>query len=105
MMRNEIDVHGKLLQEKIDILKNRFNEFYLTVHKRRQQEIVKYQGRLSVGPGTISTVTAQAKQLKLLSSGVRLVEEDEGNHENDIDYEEGGIDMDLRELENCSDVE
>lgn len=85
-MRHEIDLHGKRVQEKIDILKNRFNEYYLAIHHRRKAlEEAKRR------PPT--------EEPAALGSALRIPEK----NLNDIEYED--VEVDLREQENISDFE
>ncbi len=37
-LRQDVDMYTRRLQEKIDIIKNRYNQYYLELHPRRKDE-------------------------------------------------------------------
>ncbi|TNV78592.1 hypothetical protein FGO68_gene13950 [Halteria grandinella] len=98
LMRQDIDTYNKVLAEKIDLLKNRFNDFYLAVHPRRKDD----QQRLELIKANSVRGLSDTHRImpNLVNSASRVVEE---SNQNDIDYLE--LDFDLREQENNSDLE
>ena len=96
-MRQDIDTYNKMLAEKIDLLKNRFTDFYLAVHPRRKED----QQKLELIRNTSIRGDVLSRTLPTLgTSASRVVEE---SNQNDIDYLE--LDVDLREQDNNSDLE
>ena len=45
-LRQEIDTDSQRLRDKLDIVKNKFTEFYLATHANRRQDMIKKQQRV-----------------------------------------------------------
>ncbi len=83
-------MHSKRIAEKIEILKNRFNEFYLNTHQRRKIEIEKAKAVEKEMEAMVAT--GGSVHLKAMASSAKRA--DEGHSNKDIDYDM--IELDVR---------
>jgi hypothetical protein len=47
-LRQDVDLHTRRIQEKIDVIKNRYNQYYLNYHPRRREEIERAKTAASI---------------------------------------------------------
>ncbi len=92
-------MHSKRIAEKIEILKNRYNEFYLNVHPRRKLEHEK--AKIQEKEIEAMLLTGSSLHLKTMVSSAKRI--DETHSAKDIDYDL--VEVDVREQDNTSDVE
>ena len=56
-LRQDVELHTRRIQEKIDIIKNRYNQYYLKYHPRRREEIDRAKTAASIELTEISQLT------------------------------------------------
>ena len=57
-LRQDVDLHTRRIQEKIDIIKNRYNQYYLQYHPRRREEIERAKTAASIDLTEMSPLPA-----------------------------------------------
>ena len=98
-LRQDVDLYTRRIQEKIDIIKNRYNQYYLSVHQRRREEQEKSRSSvIDTSDNTIPSLKA------LASTSAQRNFEDGLDATKDIDYFDP-LDVDIREQDNNSDIE